>query len=145
MSPTDSLLNLLLPGKEQPPYNKVAAQLDMTVEVETVQVRDEQSGTLLKPSTRYPHYPLLERKVETVGQGAPPSTPVNSVSGGDGDDEEEEFDHGGYSNVTSSGSSMASSSTGNSVPKKKGKFTSKPKPKPRWSDLADRQEKTSDK
>ncbi|KAH6632368.1 hypothetical protein F5144DRAFT_593148 [Chaetomium tenue] len=65
MSPTSGLYNLFVPQRQPPPYNKVA-KLVMTVEVETVQIRNTQGGAPLQSERKYPHYPVLERSVETV-------------------------------------------------------------------------------
>lgn len=61
------------PATGSPPYNKTA-KLVMTVEVETVQVRECEGGRPLAAAHRYPHYPVVGRSVEVVdgdrGSGA---------------------------------------------------------------------------
>lgn len=65
MSPTSGLYNLFVPKRQPPPYNKVA-KLVMTVEVETVQIRNVPGGAPVQPERKYPHYPVVECSVETV-------------------------------------------------------------------------------
>jgi hypothetical protein len=69
MSPAGNFLNLLMaakPKQQAPKYNKVAKFPVMTVEVETVLLR-EPSGRPAKLERKYPYYPLLEKTVERVG------------------------------------------------------------------------------
>ncbi|KAK3307282.1 uncharacterized protein B0T15DRAFT_510572 [Chaetomium strumarium] len=69
MSLTNGLYNIMASkNSAPPPYNK-AAKLVMTVEVETVQLRDEETGEVLQTEKHYPYYPLIDRKVEHVGGG----------------------------------------------------------------------------
>jgi hypothetical protein len=66
MSPASSLYNLFVPKPQPPPYNKIS-KLVMKVETETVQIRNVPGGPPLDPEKNYPHYPVLERTLETVG------------------------------------------------------------------------------
>ena len=71
MTSASSLYNLLfVPKPQPPPYNPIS-KLVMKVETETVQIRNVPGGAALEPEKNYPHYPVLERKLETVeGDGA---------------------------------------------------------------------------
>jgi hypothetical protein len=81
MSLTNGLYNIMgSKNSAPPPYNK-AARVVMTVEVETVQLRDEETDELLQTEKHYPYYPLVDRKVEQVGGGGGPG----GAGPGDGD------------------------------------------------------------
>jgi hypothetical protein len=68
MAPAGGFYDFLMapkPKPQAPPYNKVAKYPVMTVEVETVLLR-EPSGRPAKKKGKYPYYPVLERTVERV-------------------------------------------------------------------------------
>lgn len=92
------------PKPQTPPYNKVAKYPAMTVEVETVLLR-QPSGRPAKKERKYPYYPVLERIVERVGGGGDSSSEAGKSGGG-----------GDASSSAVSSSSAASSSSGASSP-----------------------------
>jgi hypothetical protein len=68
MAPAGGFYDFLMapkPKPQAPPYNKVAKYPVVTVEVETVLLR-EPSGRPAKKKGKYPYYPVLERTVERV-------------------------------------------------------------------------------
>lgn len=85
-SPLSPLLNLMTskPKQQAPPYNKVAKLPVMTVEVETVLLREQGSGRPAKKQAKYPHYPLLDRTVERVGGGGEGGSPSPAGKSGGG-------------------------------------------------------------
>ncbi|KAH6856025.1 hypothetical protein B0I37DRAFT_66932 [Chaetomium sp. MPI-CAGE-AT-0009] len=81
MSLASDLFNLFVPKHQPPPpYNKVA-KLVMSVEVETVQIRNGPGDAAIRPERNYPHYPMVERRVEMVeGDGTVLSREITPIS-----------------------------------------------------------------
>jgi hypothetical protein len=85
MAPAGTFYDFLMaprPKPQAPPYNKVAKYPVMTVEVETVLLR-EPSGRPAKKKGKYPYYPVLERTVERVDSSSEEGRSGRSGDGGD--------------------------------------------------------------